>query len=276
MSKIRAVFAYLKDKYRLLTEKRYTTVSGTLVFFFIMSIVPLLFWLSLLVSKLPVDLEKIFSMTIFQSVKDVLNYVQAEASKATTGTTILLGATTLYSATNLFYQMRRSGEIIYGFRPERRGLRLRLGALALLITVMATVIGFLLVFALGGFIFSRLLSNAWERVADYALLICVAFFLALLLNMYVCPYKAKPKNFLSGVGLTLVLWLIAMIGFSIYLQVSNLKRLYGALSAAIVFLLWLYVLTLCFIIGVIVNSEKISSLKGRAKRIKLPKTPHAK
>lgn len=276
MDKLRAVFQFVKDKYRLLTEKRYTTVSGTLVFFFIMSIVPLLFWLSLLMGRLHVDLDKILAMSIFQSVQDVLNYVKTEAMKATTGTTVLLALTTLYSATNLFYQMRRSGEIIYGFRPERRGLRLRLGALALLIIVMATAVGFLLVFALGSFVFSRILSRAWERVADYLLLFSVAFFLALLLNMYVCPYKAKPRNFLSGVGVTLLLWLVAIVGFSVYLQVSNLKRLYGALSAAIVFLLWLYVLTICFIVGVIINSEKIAALKGRAKRIKLPKTPHAK
>ena len=48
-----------------------------------------------------------------------------------------------------------------------------------------------------------------------------------------------------------------MVGFSIYLKLSNMDRLYGALSAVIVFLLWLYVLMIGFVGGVILNSEKI-------------------
>ena len=36
-----------------------------------------------------------------------------------------------------------------------------------------------------------------------------------------------------------------------------MSRLYGALSAIIIFLLWLYILMICFIIGVIFNSERV-------------------
>jgi membrane protein len=123
---------------------------------------------------------------------------------------------------------------------------------------MATVVAFLLVFALGSFVFSRLLSKAWERLADYALLLAVAFLLVLLLNVYICPYKARLKSFLPGTILTVLAWTVAIAGFSIYLKLGNLSRLYGALSTLIVFLLWLYVLMICFIVGVILNSEKVS------------------
>ena len=51
---------------------------------------------------------------------------------------------------------------------------------------------------------------------------------------------------------------MAIFGFSVYVQIGNMGKLYGALSIIIVFLLWLYVLMICFIIGVIINSEKIA------------------
>ena len=122
---------------------------------------------------------------------------------------------------------------------------------------MATVIGFLLVFALGSFLFSRLLSKTWERIADYLLLAGVAFLLVLLLNIYVCPFKAKGRCFLLGTTVTVLAWAVAIFGFSVYLKIGNVRRLYGALSTIIVFLLWLYILMIGFIVGVILNSERI-------------------
>jgi membrane protein len=271
MNKLRMLYEYLKDKYRLLSLKKYTTLAGTLVFFFVLSILPLSFWLSLLLGKLPINTDELLSLPVFESVKNVLIYVKDEAERASAGASIILIVTTLYSSTNLFYQIRRSGEIIYDYHRENAGLRLRLGALILLIMVMGLVISFLLAFALGSFLFSLFFSRAWQMIAYYALLSVVAFFLILLLNVYICPYKASMRYFLSGTFITLSLWGMAVVGFSVYLRISNLSQLYGALSAVIVFLLWLYLLMVGFIIGVIWNSEKILIAK-RQKRIKIRKS----
>lgn len=271
MKKLRSLYRFLKEKYALLSQRKYTTIAGTLVFFLIMSIVPLAFWLTLLIGKLPIDINEILDLPIFESVNNILVYVQNEASNATTSVSVVLVFTTLYSATNLFYQIRRSGEIIYDYHRENEGLKLRLGALILLIMVMALAVAFLLVFALGSFFFSQLLPRRWELIADYVLLAVVAFLLVLLLNMYICPYKASIRYFLPGTFITVALWTVAVVGFSLYLRVSNLTRLYGALSAFIVFLLWLYILMVCFIVGVILNSEKIIVAK-REKRIKIRKS----
>lgn len=267
MDGLRRVYGYFKSKYELLTLKKYTTIAGTLVFFLIMSIVPLSFWLTILIGKLPLDTEGVLSLAVFDSVKHVLSYVRREASNATGSASIVLIFTTLYASTNLFYQMRKSGEIIYDFHRERQGLRLRFGAFVLLVIVMLTVIAFLALFALGSFLFSRLFSRPWELLADYTLLIAVAFFLVLLLNMYVCPYKTSVKSFLLGTFFTVAAWIVAFIGFSVYLRISNIDKLYGALSAIIVFLLWLYILMICFIVGVIFNSEHILT-EHNAKKIR--------
>ena len=222
MEKLRSVYRYLKEKYTLMSLRKYTTLAGTLVFFLIMSIVPLSFWMTILIGKLPIDTERILALSVFGSVKNILLYVQEEAANATTGASVLLVFTTLYSATNLFYQMRKSGEIIYDFHPQHQGVRLRIGALLLLVIVMSAVIVFLLIFALGSFLFSHLLSRRWELVADYILLAAVAFLLDWLLNMYICPHKARLKEFLPGTLLTVGLWALAVAGFSVYLKIGNL------------------------------------------------------
>ena len=258
MGKLRRFYRFLRSRYELLSMKKYTTIAGTLVFFLIMSIVPLTFWLTIFIGKLPVDTEQVLRLSVFSSVKKVLDYVRREATNATAGASLLLLITTLYSSTNLFYQMRRSGELIYDYHRPKQGFRLRVGALVLMLIVMLMVVVFMLLFALGTFLFSRLLPAALELAADYALLIALSFALVLLLNMYICPYKTKVKRFIPGTVVTVSAWAVAVVGFAIYLKISNMDKLYGALSTVIVFLLWLYMLMVCFIAGVIFNSEKIA------------------
>lgn len=277
MKKIRNAYLFLRSKYELLSLKKYTTLAGTLVFFLVMSILPFTFWLTLIVGKLPIDTSRIFSLPIFDSVKNVFSYVKEEAENATTGASVLLLATTLYSSTNFFYQMRRSGEIIYDYQPEKKAFRLRLGALVLMFLVMLLVILFLLLFGAGTFLFSKILSQTTELIADYLLLTTLSFALVLLLNMYICPHKAPVRCFLTGTALTVGAWTIAVIGFAVYLKISSVEKLYGALSVVIVFLLWLYVLMICFIAGVIFNGEKVLKAvreNSRERKHKKPKRTH--
>ena len=92
--------------------------------------------------------------------------------------------------------------------------------------------------------------------------------------MYICPFKAKLRFFLPGTWVTLVSWTVAVVGFSVYLKIGNVSRLYGALSTLIVFLLWLYILMIGFIAGVIFNSDKIAKMQKKAKNRKKKEKQH--
>ena len=70
-----------------------------------------------------------------------------------------------------------------------------------------------------------------------------------------------------GTFLTIGAWAVAIIGFTVYLKISNMSKLYGALSTVIVFLLWLYVMTICFVSGVIFNSERIIAERKEAAKL---------
>ena len=258
MKRLKKGYGFLREKYELLSVKKYTTLAGTLVFFLLTSIVPFAFWLTLIIGKLPVDTTELFSLPIFASVKNIFLYVQKEAQNATTGASVFLVVTTLYSATNFFYQMRRSGEIIYDFYRKKQGLKLRIGALILMLMVILLFTVFLSVLALGGFLFAKYLPKLVGVILEYLLLVALSFVLVLLLNIYICPYKQKIRAFLPGTAITVFAWVVAVIGFSVYLRISNMDKLYGALSTIVVFLLWLYMLMVCFIAGVIFNGEKIT------------------
>lgn len=256
---MRRAILYAREKYALLVEKKYSTIAGTLVFFLIMSVTPFLFWLTLLFGKMDVDTERVLSLPVFDSVKNVLLYIRGEAMNAHKGASVFLLATTLYSSTGFFYHLRRSGEIVYGYTKHKHGWLLRIGALGLMLAVMLLAVLSVGLLAGGAFLFSRLFPRPAEIVADYALMSVVSFFIVWLFNAYVCPYKTNPVRLLPGTFVTVFAWSLALIGFRVYLYFGNMGRLYGALSAIIASMLWLYVLMICFVAGVAFNSERVTS-----------------
>lgn len=244
--KVRGTFSYL-------SAKKYTTLAGTMAFFLVMSVVPFLFWLTLIFGKLNIDYTQLLELEIFIEFKSILLYFRDSAQNATAGASVVLLATTLYSSTNLFYHMRRSGEIIYESRREKGSVVLRLSALVLIFLVMLLLLSGIGVFLLGNDVLVRIFPSFVAQMAVYALFGVFAFALVLILNLYICPYRLRVKDAAWGSLLTVLLGGIASFGFSVYTQFSSMEKLYGAAVFFILFLLWLYLLMLCFVVGVVFN-----------------------
>lgn len=250
---IRAAYRGVRGALSYLSSKKYTTLAGTMAFFLVMSVVPFLFWLTLLFGKLNIDFTLIFELGIFSEVKELILYFRDSAQSATAGASVVLLVTTLYSSTNLFYHMRRSGEIIYECRREKGSIILRLSALGLIFLVMLLLLSGIGVFLLGNDILVRIFPSFIAQIAVYMLFGVFAFALVLLLNLYICPYRLGVRSAVWGSLLTVLLGGLASFGFSVYTQFTSMEKLYGGAVLFILFLLWLYLLMLCFVIGVIFN-----------------------
>lgn len=256
---VRKAVRYAREQYNVLSEKKYSTIAGTLVFFLIMSVTPFVFWLTLLFGRLELDLDRLLALPIFASVEKLIVYIRTEAEGAHKGASVFLLVATLYSSTNFFYHLRRSGEIVYGYKKHKHGLLVRIVALVLMFALMIFLVLAVAVVAGGAFVFSQIFSRTVELIADYVLLLAVSFLVVLGLNAYVCPYRARLRELLPGTALTVVAWTGAMLGFQVYLIFGNVRKLYGALSAIIIAMLWLYALMICFVAGVAINSERVAS-----------------
>lgn len=268
MGFVKKVFGKVKATMSYLSSKKYTTIAGTFSFFLTMSIVPFIFWLTLLFGNLNLDYEQIFSLPIFSGIHDILSYLLDSAKTATAGASVIMAITSLYSATNLFYHMRRSGEIIYDYRRRKSGILVRISALVLIFIVMLLLFFEVGVFLfLGGFI-RRLFHTVFAQIAVYLLLGALAFLLVVILNLYVCPYRVFFRDVVWGSLLTVLMGGVASFGFSLYLGFSSMEKLYGAITLLIIFLLWVYILMICFVTGVIVNCHGLEKLGKNAVEVK--------
>ncbi len=116
--------------YKYFSDKRFSTIAGTLVYFLLMSIAPFTLWLTLVCGN--VDIERFLSHDFFAAVSPFLRSLKSSAESAASGAGIIFLVTTLYSSTNFFYHLRRSGEIIYNSPRVKGGFRLRLASLFLI------------------------------------------------------------------------------------------------------------------------------------------------
>lgn len=261
----KSTFLYLKGKYDLLSRKKYSTIAGTFVYFFVMSVMPLAVWLTILFGRIRLPVEKVLELPVFSSVSAVAEWVREEAAYVQKSASVLLIATSLYSVTGLFFHMRRGGEIIYGYERRKSGLKVRLAALIFAFCAMIAAAVLIAAFAVGAFFAAKVFSGAALLAIDYAYLLFLSFFFVLALNAYVCPYKVRFKEVARGTLFTVAAWGIALIALAVYLKRSNTGKLYGAISALIVFLLWLYVLTCCFVAGAVINSEYVEKKEKKEK-----------
>lgn len=138
--------------------------------------------------------------------------------------------------------------------PMRLGLALLLLVLLTAAAVMVTVIGPLGSRVAGalGLEGSELLT--WSRLTSPLLLIAALLMLALLYKY--APSRRQPAlvHLLAGAGAAVVLWLVASAAFSFYLaHFGSYNRVYGALGAAVAFLVWAWILNLAVLVGVEVN-----------------------
>ena len=253
---MRKALKKIKKTLKYYTDRRFSTIAGTLVYFFLMSIAPFILWLTLLLGS--VNIEQILPHNLFSGISPFISYLETSAQTAAGGAGIILLITSLYSSTNFFYHLRRSGEIVYGSRRVKGGVKLRIIS-AILIVITIIVLSLLVPVAISARFF--LLTFMPEFLCDIIAMIfltVLAFAVALLLNIFACPFKLKPSQALVGSILTTVLWIISVFGFAVYLMFASPGKLYGAIASVIVFLLWCYFMMSCFVIGMIKNGADIT------------------
>ncbi len=254
MEVIKGWFNRGRRAYRVLSDHRFTTVAGTLVFFLIISFVPLTFFLMLLLGRLNVNTDELLNLPLFGWAKEMLLFFRENAAGKHVGIFFLI--TTFWSSSSFFYHLRRSGEIIYRYRRVKQGWKVRVAAFALTVLIVL-FLGACAAGLLAVIFFTRLFPRWIAYPIVYSFVLVVGFFTAWLLNWYLCPYRVSFRDTAQGSLYTAVAWLVASIAFSVYLALSNKEKLYGALSAVIVFLLWLYWIMTCFTAGVVYNCRRV-------------------
>ena len=171
-------------------------------------------------------------------------------------------AIALFSASGGVNQLMIAVNIAYDEEPKRNAIKHRLIALGLTVGAIVFIMVMLGLVAVVPSLLGQVFGDSPAiRVALSAtrwILVVVLVAAALAVLYRVAPDRDSPKLSWVSVGATIatLLWLLASIGFSIYVSTfGNYAKTYGVFAAVIVLLLWLWITSYAVLLGAEINAE---------------------
>ena len=104
--------------YKFWADRRGREISACLAYYFIMGLVPAL-CLLFLIFKNNRPVQFLLSSGIFDGLKSTVEQLSSGASRLSKTGGVIVFITSLYSAINLIYRFRLSGELLYKYKPEK-------------------------------------------------------------------------------------------------------------------------------------------------------------
>lgn len=187
-------------------------------------------------------------------------------SKGTATTALVVSVvTTLYGTTGVLEAARRALNVVFEVSGGRGFLRRKAIDVVSTVVLLTLVLAGLVMMFVGG----RLADDVFRSVGlgstaahiwsivRWPGAVAVAM-LVFALVYYVTP-DVEPRSFrwvTPGAILGVTLWLLASYGFSVYLSnFGNLTALYGAFTAPIVLMVWLWITSCALLAGAELNAE---------------------
>jgi membrane protein len=188
-----------------------------------------------------------------------IQQVTSSAGGALGLATVIGILTALWSASSGMKALITGVNLAYDETEGRKFVKLRglsilmtLGAMVLLGVALALIVGFPAV------------PDSWPTVLQWTAAIVRFVLLAVLLMAGLAalyryaPDRDKPKWGWASPGsvVATVLWVLASVGFSIYVNAfGNYNKTYGALAGVIILMFWLYLTAFVVLVGAELNAE---------------------
>ena len=256
-----ALFFNVKGFLKFNSDKKSATLSGAIVFFVLLGIVPLSYLTSLVLTFFGTEVADIIKTFAYPELIEVTGYIYETGLKLGTRGNIIAFCLALYSSGNIFYQLKLSGELIYNYSVKNNLLKRVFSIITSFIAVWLYSCVAVIFLAFSPMLI-RFLGGVFSGIISGAFTFLVVFSMAILINLYTCPFKVKIKNVIWGSLYTAIFTFITTIFFFIYINsFASYNEIYGTIAIIIVFLTWLYLMVKGFISGITLNVYCLN--KGR-------------
>lgn len=255
----KGIWNVLKASFAGFGEHKVTKISGSLAYYTVFSMAPLLI---VIISLCGIFLKKDAAEgKVFDALKGFLGSDTAaslqemikSAAIGDKGTiAFIIGiATLLIGATSIFADIQDSINTIWGIKPKPKRAWLKMLQNRFLSFSVIISLGFLLLVSLG---VTAVLDGFSDRLqARFADVSVVIFYilntvitLCVVSTIFGVIFKVLPdanikwKDVISGAIVTAVLFMVGKFGISFYIGQSNVGSTYGAAGSLVVVLLWTY------------------------------------
>ncbi len=253
---------YIKRIVKLVNRDEMNILPGHLAFNIVLMVVPVFSLIGVLGSNL--DLTRVLS-SIENSIPNAVMEIIMAAINLNTGNfnLILFIIFTLWIASSGCRAIMSASDLLFkikGIKGIKRYLKSFVMVLFLFI-----LIGFIIIVPICGDFIINLLGDIFGKsvfltkiyhALKHPISIILMFFLIKILYMISLSIKIKPKYFNNGSWFTTISWFILTKIYSFHLNnYSSYNLYYGSLSNILILLVWVYLLSYLFTIGLALNAD---------------------
>lgn len=260
------VTVFFKKVISIITKPEMRVLPGQLAFFFVLSIIPLIALIGAIASRfsIPIDaLDEYLLSALPGSVADL--FASAVTRNSINFNIVVFFFSAFLLASNGTHSMIITSNEIYKIESNNI-LKRRIKAIGMTSILLGIFLFLILVPVCGDTIFKTIkqASNNQDfinfiyriyQVIKYPLSILVVYFNIKLLYVLAPDKKIRSKTTTTGALFTTISWILATEIYTFYIgRFSSYDLFYGSISNIIILLLWIYILSYIFVLGMAINA----------------------
>lgn len=242
-------------------------LASQLAYYLVLSFFPFLMFLFTLIGFINLDsttvleaLQTILPITVFELVETIILEIVDSQNTGLLGVSVLLA---VWTASSGFRAVIKGVNKAYNLHENRNYIRRAIMSFLSIIALAITILLSLSLLVFGDVISKHLISNlpftevlniVWN-ILRYGVIILILILIFASIYRYTPAEKVKWKYVLPGAVFTTIGWLIISVVFSFYINnYSNYSRFYGSLAAVFILMIWLFLTSIIFMLGVEINA----------------------
>lgn len=257
---------YIKKVWKAFNKMEMRVLPGNVAFFFVLALIPILTITVFIASCFSISLNTIinFITDIFPKEANslIIEFISGKGFDTSVGTFNVIA---FFVASNGTYAIINASNTLYKVDNSDK-LKDRVKAIVLLVILLMLIVFLLVVPILGGLFLSLLDNNKLIRDVNIIYRIFkwpFTFFMiyvTLKLIYTIAPSKKVASSSTTyGALFTTFFWTLATAVFSYYLRYfANYNIIYGNLSSIIILMIWVYIISYVFVMGIAINSVNLS------------------
>lgn len=262
---------FLKKAIELIKKPEMRILPGHLAFFFVMSLIPIVALIGALASRFSISLDIIkeaLGVSIPIGVEDFVHSIVSGKGLSFNIGIFFLSAFIL--ASNGTHAIIIASNEIYKIKPKDV-LRRRTKAI-LMTVILVEILFFLLIVPVFGDTIFNILKTSFDnshtteilyriyRLLKYPLSIAVIYLNIKLIYIIAPDEEIEGNTATKGAIFTTISWIICSEIYSFYLDTfTKYDIFYGSISNIIILLLWVYMLSYIFVLGLVINAGSYKS-----------------
>ena len=261
---MKRVERYLKKLYSIISMKEMRILPGHLAYYLVLSIMPLTTLISFIASSVNLSIIDITEFSLKFLPTEVSNLIMPLFTSPNMSINFVVMIAGFFIVSNGMHSIIMVSNTLYDNEP-RDLLSRRIKALFLTIILINIFIFVLVVLGFGNIIVKFILNlEIFKNVSNnlYDIFVFAKYPFAFILVFYfikliytLSPDKKIPSSSVNkGTIFTTITWVMVTTIYSYYANnLANYDLFYGSLSNIVVLLIWVYIISYTFVLGIAIN-----------------------